>query len=138
MLISDASVLFHPPCPRCPFLGQALFIDEVYNLVVDAIFGFSFKGEVREPFASVLGTLEGVTVPIASVDIPSGWDVEKGNPSGIQPDLLVSLTAPKKAATHFQGRYHYLGGRFVPPALERKYSLNLPEYPGTECVCQLL
>lgn len=66
-----------------------------------------------------------------------GWDVEKGNPGGIQPDLLISLTAPKKSATHFTGRYHYLGGRFVPPALEKKYQLNLPPYPDTECVHRL-
>lgn len=66
-----------------------------------------------------------------------GWDVEKGNSGGIQPDLLISLTAPKKSATHFTGRYHYLGGRFVPPALEKKYQLNLPPYPDTECVYRL-
>ncbi|XP_067878674.1 NAD(P)H-hydrate epimerase [Heterodontus francisci] len=120
------------------FPSEPLFIDEVYNLVVDAIFGFSFKGEVRQPFATILGTLEAVTVPIASVDIPSGWDVEKGSPDGIQPDLLISLTAPKKAAAHFHGRYHFLGGRFVPAALEQKYNLNLPDYPGTECILQLL
>ncbi|XP_038643152.1 NAD(P)H-hydrate epimerase isoform X2 [Scyliorhinus canicula] len=114
------------------------FLDEVYNLIVDAVFGFSFRGQVREPFAAILGTLEGVTIPIASVDIPSGWDVEKGGTGGIQPDLLISLTAPKKAAAHFEGRYHYLGGRFVPAALEEKYGLNLPKYPGTECVQQLL
>lgn len=69
--------------------------------------------------------------------LSSGWDVEKGNPSGIQPDLLISLTAPKKSATQFTGRYHYLGGRFVPPALEKKYQLNLPAYPDTECVYRL-
>ena len=67
----------------------------------------------------------------------SGWDVEKGNSGGIQPDLLISLTAPKKSASHFTGRYHYLGGRFVPPALEKKYQLNLPPYPDTECVYRL-
>lgn len=67
----------------------------------------------------------------------SGWDVEKGNSGGIQPDLLISLTAPKKSATQFTGRYHYLGGRFVPPALEKKYQLNLPPYPDTECVYRL-
>lgn len=66
-----------------------------------------------------------------------GWDVEKGCPDGIQPDMLISLTAPKKAANHFKGRYHFLGGRFVPPALEQKYQLNLPQYPGTDCVYQL-
>lgn len=53
-------------------LPQAAFIDELYGLVVDAIFGFSFKGAVREPFGSILSTLERVTVPIASIDIPSG------------------------------------------------------------------
>ncbi|KAG9355245.1 hypothetical protein JZ751_000083 [Albula glossodonta] len=124
-----------------PFLAEmpteAAVIDEAYNLVVDAIFGFSFQGAVREPFGTILATLKKATVPIASVDIPSGWDVEKGSSDGIQPDLLISLTAPKKSAVHFRGRYHFLGGRFVPPALERKYQLNLPPYPGTECVYQL-
>nr|XP_044994301.1 NAD(P)H-hydrate epimerase isoform X2 [Jaculus jaculus] len=112
-------------------------IDGLYELVVDAIFGFSFKGDVREPFHSILSVLGELTVPIASIDIPSGWDVEKGSSGGIQPDLLISLTAPKKSATQFTGRYHYLGGRFVPRALEEKYKLNLPSYPDTECVYRL-
>ncbi|XP_073903926.1 NAD(P)H-hydrate epimerase isoform X2 [Castor canadensis] len=124
-----------------PFLDEmfpeSMMIDELYELVVDAIFGFSFRGDVREPFHNILNVLSGVTVPIASIDIPSGWDVEKGNSGGIQPDLLISLTAPKKSATQFTGRYHYLGGRFVPPALEKKYQLNLPSYPDTECVYRL-
>ncbi|KAM9686386.1 NAD(P)H-hydrate epimerase isoform 1-T1 [Trichechus inunguis] len=124
-----------------PFLSEMplepMMIDELYELVVDAIFGFSFKGDVREPFRSILKVLSGITVPIASVDIPSGWDVEKGNSEGLQPDLLISLTAPKKSASQFTGRYHYLGGRFVPPALEKKYQLNLPSYPDTECVYRL-
>ncbi|XP_064416609.1 NAD(P)H-hydrate epimerase [Latimeria chalumnae] len=120
------------------FPTEPMVIDEAYNLVVDAIFGFSFKGAVREPFNSILKILKEVTIPIASVDIPSGWDVEQGNPDGIRPDMLISLTAPKKSAHFFQGRYHFLGGRFVPRALEKKYGLNLPEYPGTDCVKQLL
>ncbi|XP_060109759.1 NAD(P)H-hydrate epimerase [Heteronotia binoei] len=120
------------------FPAEAALIDEVYGLVVDAIFGFSFQGSVREPFGSILDTLEKLTVPIASLDIPSGWDVEKGKHDGIQPDMLISLTAPKKAAKQFTGRYHFLGGRFVPPALQKKYSLNLPPYPETDCVLQLL
>lgn len=123
-----------------PFLSElpeATVIDEAYNLVIDAIFGFSFKGAVREPFGSILDTLKKTTVPIASIDIPSGWDVEQGSSDGLQPDLLISLTAPKKSALLFRGRYHFLGGRFVPPGLQRKYELNLPQYPGTDCVLQL-
>lgn len=51
--------------------------------------------------------------------------------------MLISLTAPKMCAKDFKGRYHYLGGRFVPPALENKYNLNLPKYEGTDCVVKL-
>ncbi|KAM4013319.1 NAD(P)H-hydrate epimerase [Anomaloglossus baeobatrachus] len=125
-----------------PFLSEfpeeADVIDGAYNLVIDAIFGFSFKGAVREPFGSILNTLKRITIPIASVDIPSGWDVEKGNPDGLQPDMLISLTAPKQSAVHFSGRYHYLGGRFIPVALQKKYNLTLPDYPDTDCVRRLL
>ncbi|XP_066484182.1 NAD(P)H-hydrate epimerase isoform X2 [Tiliqua scincoides] len=119
------------------FPSEAALIDEIYGLVVDAIFGFSFQGAVREPFATILSTLEQVTIPVASIDIPSGWDVEKGNPGGLQPDMLISLTAPKAAAKQFAGRYHFLGGRFVPTALQEKYALNLPPYPETDCVLKL-
>ncbi|XP_065063932.1 NAD(P)H-hydrate epimerase-like [Rhopilema esculentum] len=111
-------------------------IDGTYKLIVDAIFGFSFKGNIRSPFDTVIETIKNVNVPICSVDVPSGWDVEKGNPDGIKPDTLVSLTAPKLCANLFNG-CHYLGGRFVPQSLAEKYQLNLPEYPGTEC-CVLL
>ena len=69
--------------------------------------------------------------------IVSGWDVEKPDPDGLQPEVLISLTAPKLCAKHFKGRYHYLGGRFVPPDLAKKYNLSLPPYPGIE-VCQEL
>lgn len=81
-----------------------------------------------------------------SIDIPSGWHVENGPQTiedrqssneiqPIKPELLISLTAPKLCAKHFRGKYHYLGGRFVPPTLQQKYDLNLIAYPGTEtCV----
>lgn len=47
------------------------------------------------------------------------WDIEEGNreEDGLQPDMLVSLTAPKKGAKDFKGAHHYLGGRFIPPAI---------------------
>ena len=54
-------------------LPPASEIDSTYQLVIDAIFGFSFKGStVREPFDGILKTLKDVKIPIASVDVPSG------------------------------------------------------------------
>ena len=63
--------------------------------------------------------------------------MEKGNPTGIQPSVLVSLTAPKLCASHLKGAKHFLGGRFVPESLASKYQLNLPPYPGTEPVVDI-
>jgi NAD(P)H-hydrate epimerase len=65
-----------------------------------------------------------------------GWDVENGYSEGmIQPEFLISLTAPKMGSKNFKGKYHYLGGRFVPIALQEKYKLNLPDYPDQDpCV----
>ncbi|XP_016988598.1 NAD(P)H-hydrate epimerase [Drosophila rhopaloa] len=110
-----------------------------YDLIVDALFGFSFKPPVRADFAAVVELLQQTKLPIASVDIPSGWDVEKGKVTecDLEPALLISLTAPKLCARHFRGEHHFLGGRFVPPALQRKYGLNLPVYPGNELCVKL-
>jgi NAD(P)H-hydrate epimerase len=48
-------------------------------LVIDSIFGFSFHGEIREPFREVIEYLktrnqEQCTL---AVDIPSGWQVDE-------------------------------------------------------------
>jgi NAD(P)H-hydrate epimerase len=114
-------------------------LQESYDVVLDAMFGFSFKGEPRPPFDTLIQMLtpKASPPPVASVDIPSGWHVENGDESGsgIQPEMLISLTTPKKAAKNFHGKHHYLGGRFVPPAIKDKYKLHLPKYPGTaQCV----
>ena len=119
--------------------------DKTYDAVVDAIFGFSFRGEPREPFASILQTMiemqnhpqsnTRTCTQIISVDVPSGWNVDDGPTrrstsedgssdadSGqlkLVPDVLVSLTAPKLCAKGFHGR-HFVGGRFLPPRLGEK------------------
>ena len=63
----------------------------------------------------------------------TGWHVEDGDTSdnGLKPETLISLTAPKKCATHFKGKNHYLGMRLVPQNLAKKYNLQLPPYKGT-------
>ena len=104
--------------------------------VVDAIFGFSFSGEIREPFPSVIEALEKTKVPVLSVDAPSSWNIETGPPDSgpgksFQPAALISLTAPKPLVKYFKGR-HFVGGRFLPPQVADKYDLGRPPYIGTE------
>ena len=113
--------------------------EEEYDVVLDALFGFSFRGAPRPPFDALLSAMrpEISPPPIVSVDVPSGWDVDCGDTTGdgIRPQCLVSLSAPKLCAASFTGEHHFLGGRFVPPALAEKYGLCLPPFPGaTQCV----
>ena len=44
-----------------------------YTCIVDAVFGFSFKGSVRAPFDTIIPALAQTDTPVASIDIPSGW-----------------------------------------------------------------
>ncbi|XP_078447819.1 pyridoxin (pyrodoxamine) 5'-phosphate oxidase [Wolffia australiana] len=120
-------------------------LSSAFDLVVDAMFGFSFQGKPRPPFDDIISKLVSLnslkstskkSPAIVSVDVPSGWHVEDGDfEGGIKPDMLVSLTAPKLCAKRFTGPHHFLGGRFVPPPIAEKYDLKLPPYPGTSmCV----
>lgn len=124
-----------PPSPDTSSLRDALAHADV---ILDAIFGFSFKPPVRAPFDAALPLLAQSGLPIVSVDVPSGWDVEKGNEAGVglEPDVLISLTAPKEGVRGYRGR-HFLGGRFVTKAMEEKFGLNLPEYPGSDQIVEL-
>ena len=112
------------------------------DAILDAIFGFSFSGEPRDPFKSALEAIIAAqkkdNLPIVSVDIPSSWGVDSGRGESVLsqsfvPDVLISLTAPKIGSRTFTGR-HWLGGRFVDAPTAEKYDLKLPRYPGTSQV----
>lgn len=124
-----------------PFLSylptEVQLINDAYNLVIDAMLGpEADPANIKEPYSGILVTLKQVKIPIASVDVPSGWDVEEATQDGINPDVLISLTAPKKCAMSFSGK-HFLAGRFLPYDIQKKYELNLPDYPGTDCLIEL-
>lgn len=131
------SELFVNLVKQCEDLGIPFVSEEnlaesdvrAYGMVIDALFGFSFKGQIREPFGKLLSVVKDSGVPVMSVDIPSGWDVNKGDveSSGFLPEAVISLTAPKKCMEGYEGA-HYVGGRFVPPSVESKFQIDLPAY----------
>lgn len=109
--------------------------EDKFDVILDGVFGFSFQATgVRPPFDKIMHELRRTKLPIVSIDIPSGWDVERGDVNGLgvrMPHVLISLTAPKLCAKSFVGEHHYLGGRFLPPKLAVKYGLaDLPKFKG--------
>ena len=64
--------------------GETLPLFE-YDVIVDALFGFSFRGEPRAPYKGVLEDVAKITKAsgasgpvVVSVDVPSGDDVNEG------------------------------------------------------------
>eukprot|EP00605_Chrysophyceae_sp_TOSAG23-4_P002990 GSChrysophyteH1.ASY1.ANO1.3293.1 assembled CDS len=100
-----------------------------FDTVVDALFGFSFSGKARQPFASMIDAMALTTIPTVSVDVPSGWHVDQGDvhSTGFTPSALVSLTAPKQCVRGYEGD-HYIGGRFVNPQIAAKFNVDFPAY----------
>ncbi|XP_036022474.1 yjeF N-terminal domain-containing protein 3 isoform X2 [Onychomys torridus] len=127
-----------------PFLSflpaEVRLIDDAYGLVVDAVLGPGVRpAEAGGPCARALATLKRLSIPLVSLDVPSGWDAEAGDDAkdAVQPDVLVSFAAPKSCAGRFSGRHHFVAGRFVPEDVRRKFGLRLPKYAGTDCVAAL-
>jgi NAD(P)H-hydrate epimerase len=111
------------------------------DYVIDAIFGFSFSGEVREPFPKVIQALAGSKVPVLAVDAPSSWNIETGPPADgpgkeYNPAALISLTAPKPLVKFFRGR-HFVGGRFVGKDIAERYGFDIPPYQGADQIVEI-
>ncbi|OAF68825.1 hypothetical protein A3Q56_03344 [Intoshia linei] len=95
-----------------------------YSFLVDAIFGFGFKPPIRSEFLPIIDNVHKSKLPIVSIDVPSGWSDES---KILQPDCIISLTAPKCCIKNFKGT-HYLAGNFIPRKLIETYKLILPSY----------
>jgi NAD(P)H-hydrate epimerase len=116
-----------------------------YVAIVDAIFGFSFVGAApRPPYDTILSQLTSLNehndIVTFAVDVPSGWNVngedDNNHNDKFTPHVLISLTAPKQCAKQFNGR-HFVGGRFLPPALAAKYRIRMPRYAGVDQVVEV-
>lgn len=113
------------------------------DFIIDALFGFSFKPPVREPFDVVLSGIIESNKPVLAVDTPSSWDVESGPPEKGQighdfmPEYLISLTAAKPSVKFYKGKRHFIGGRFLSQDVANKYGLDVPDYQGVDQIAEV-
>jgi len=86
-----------------PMLAEA-------DLVVDGLLGTGTRGEIREPYTSVIGAVNEAKRPVLAIDIPSGLDPDTGKPLGptVRATKTVTLAAVK-AGFRKPGAEEYTG-----------------------------
>lgn len=67
------------------------------EVIVDALLGTGLGGEPREPFATLIATVNASACPVLAVDIPSGLAADTGAVPGcaVQADVTVTFIADK-------------------------------------------
>lgn len=68
------------------------------HLAVDAMLGTGIRGELREPFLTAIGTVNGLECPVLAVDVPSGLDCDSGVPlrDAVRAERTVTFVLPKR------------------------------------------
>ena len=85
------------------------------GLLVDALFGTGLQGQLREPYRSLVETINALQRPVLAVDIPSGLDCDTGEPLGaaIQAAYTVTFVAVKKGFVASSQAGRYVGELYV-------------------------
>ena len=78
------------------------------DLIVDALLGTGFSGEVREREAGIIEKMNSAEAPVLAVDVPSGVDGATGEVQGaaVSADLTVCAHAAKVGCVISPGRDH--------------------------------
>ena len=74
--------------------------------IVDALLGTGTRGELREPFESVIAAINDAGCRILAVDLPSGLDCDTGKQLGdcIRADVTVTFVAEKIGFENVEAR----------------------------------
>ncbi len=86
-----------------------------YDVVVDAMLGTGFKGEVRPVYLGAIEQINACRVPVVSIDIPSGVDASTGRAgAAIQADHTVTFISQKLGTAtgsgkSLTGQMHFAG-----------------------------
>lgn len=85
------------------------------DMVVDALFGTGLQGPLREPYRSLIDSINALGRPVLAVDIPSGLDCDTGEVLGtaIKAACTVTFVAVKKGFTASPEAAGYLGELYV-------------------------
>jgi NAD(P)H-hydrate epimerase len=77
-------------------------------VIVDALLGTGFSGEVREPYAGAITAVNDAGAPVVACDVPSGVDASTGEVAGpaVRAALTVTFHAGKPGLWVSPGKAH--------------------------------
>lgn len=78
-------------------VGSDAVADSNASVTVDALIGYGLSGAVRDPGSEMIRALNQRSMPVVSLDVPSGIDATSGEPQGVavDPERTVTLALPK-------------------------------------------
>jgi NAD(P)H-hydrate epimerase len=101
----------------------------VADLVIDALLGYSLRGDPTPRFAELITWANSQPAPVLALDTPSGLDVTTGRQSApcVRASATMTLALPKTglAGSAVTGRL-YLADISVPPPLLERMGLAAP------------
>jgi ADP-dependent NAD(P)H-hydrate dehydratase / NAD(P)H-hydrate epimerase len=105
-------------------------ISHSFDYIVDGLLGTGISGEIRSPYAEAIEIINGASLPVFSMDLPSGLDAETGLPMGIAVKASHTITfGMNKTGFYLNGASKYTGRVHLAPLpfprFARKYDATL-------------
>ena len=97
------------------------------GVVVDALIGYSLKGQPRGLTAELIRMYSGINpAKVISLDVPSGMDATTGDTPGdtVNPGRIMTLALPKTGLTAVSGEI-ILADIGIPPELYKRMGLSV-------------
>ena len=98
-----------PPNVKTIFIGKNIPQIDLTQpaLIVDALLGIGFKGELRGLTKELITLINSSSNPVISIDVPSGIDIDSGNgKEAVWADLTLTIGAEKRGLYISDGRIH--------------------------------
>jgi len=93
----DIALRMNLPIAPWPSEQCHAWFDNGPAIMVDALLGTGFSGEVRAPMDGLIDRMNAIDVNRIAIDVPSGLDCETGRPSDatVRADLTITFVALK-------------------------------------------
>ena len=98
------------------------------GLIIDALFGIGFKGELDPSLGELISRINELDCPKLAIDIPSGIDANTGNGSGIMATATIAIEEYKLGHFLAEGRKHSGKLHLVKIGIPLEYKLGIDYY----------